>query len=60
MRRRNGGNSTRLGQGLVVALVAHYYEGAGHNLDGDPAVGTDFEEQIAQCVCARVLCSGSP
>ena len=40
-----------------VDVVAHYYEGAGHNLDGDPAVGTDLEEQIARFVCARMACA---
>ena len=41
-----------------VDVAAHYYEGAGHNLDGDPAVGTDLEDQITQFVCRadRVRC----
>lgn len=40
-----------------VDVIAHYYEGAGHNLDGDPAVGTDLEDQITQFVCARIACA---
>ena len=40
-----------------VDVAAHYYEGAGHNLDGDPAVGTDLEDQITQFVCARIACA---
>ena len=40
-----------------VDVAAHYYEGAGHNLDGDPAVGTDLENQITQFVCARLACA---
>ena len=44
-------------QARGIDVSAHYYEGAGHNLDGDPAVGTDLEEQIAQFVCARIACA---
>ena len=40
-----------------IDVAAHYYEGAGHNLDGDPAVGTDLEDQITQFVCARIACA---
>jgi dienelactone hydrolase len=40
-----------------VDVAAHYYEGAGHNLDGDPAVGTDLVDQITQFVCARMACA---
>jgi dienelactone hydrolase len=40
-----------------VDVVAHYYAGAGHNLDGDPAVGADLEDQITQFVCGRMVCA---
>ena len=51
-------------QHLEAALLAHgvdvtarYYQGAGHNLDRDPAVGTDLEDQITRFACARLACA---
>ncbi len=41
-----------------VDVAAHYYEGAGHNLDGDPAVGADLDARITQFLCARLACAG--
>ena len=39
-----------------VDVEAHYYDGAGHNLSGDPAA-TDFEDRISQFLCSRMTCT---
>ena len=38
-------------------VEAHYYEGAGHNLSGEPAVHDDLIATIAQFLCARLGCA---
>jgi dienelactone hydrolase len=37
-------------------VVSHYYEGAGHNLSGEPAVGPDLEDRTVGFLCARLVC----
>ena len=41
-----------------ASVEAHYYDGAGHNLAGEPAVHADLEDRITQFVCARFACAG--
>ena len=41
-------------QARGIQTTAHYYEGAGHNLAGDPAVVTDLDNRIAAFVCAAI------
>jgi dienelactone hydrolase len=39
-----------------VDVDAHYFEGAGHNLSGDPRA-PDFEPRIVEFLCARLGCA---
>ena len=38
-------------------VVAHFYEGAGHNLDGEPVAHDDMEDRIVRFLCGRLVCS---
>lgn len=38
-------------------VVAHYYEGAGHNLDGEPVARDDMELRIVEFLCGRLTCT---
>ncbi len=38
-------------------VVARYYEGAGHNLDGEPVAHDDMEDLVVEFLCARLTCS---
>jgi dienelactone hydrolase len=38
-------------------VEAHYYEGAGHNLSGEPAVHDNLVATITQFLCARLGCA---
>ncbi len=40
-----------------ASVEAHYYEGAGHNLSGEPEVHDDLVARIAQFLCARLGCA---
>lgn len=46
-------------RGVGADVESHYYEGAGHNLAGEPGLNTDLEERITQFLCARLACSGA-
>jgi dienelactone hydrolase len=39
-----------------VDVDAHYYDGVGHNLGGDPGA-TDFAERLTQFLCAHLGCA---
>jgi dienelactone hydrolase len=39
-----------------VDVESHYYEGAGHNLAGEPEVHDDFVNRVGAFVCARLTC----
>ncbi len=39
-------------------VEAHYYEGAGHNLAGEPEVHDDLLARVSQFLCTRLACSG--
>jgi len=41
-----------------VDVESRYYEGAGHNLSGEPAVHDDFVNRVVGFVCARLGCPG--
>lgn len=41
-----------------VDVESRYYEGAGHNLAGEPAVHDDFVNRVVGFVCARLGCPG--
>jgi len=44
---------------IGVDVEAHYYEGAGHNLAGEPGVEQDMLDRITNFLCARLACSGA-
>ncbi len=46
-------------RGIGADVEAQYYEGAGHNLAGEPALAPDFRNRITQFLCARLTCSGA-
>jgi dipeptidyl aminopeptidase/acylaminoacyl peptidase len=37
-------------------VVAQYYDGAGHNLDGEPTVRDDMENRIVTFLCQHLTC----
>jgi dienelactone hydrolase len=39
------------------SVEAHYYDGAGHNLSGEPAVHDDLVATVARFLCARLGCA---
>jgi dienelactone hydrolase len=41
-----------------VDVESRYYEGAGHNLAGEPAVHEDFDNRVVGFACARLGCPG--
>jgi dienelactone hydrolase len=45
-------------RGAAVDVESRYYEGAGHNLAGEPAVHDDFVDRVVGFVCARLVCTG--
>jgi dienelactone hydrolase len=38
-------------------VAARYYEGAGHNLDGEPVARDDMENLVVEFLCARLTCA---
>jgi dipeptidyl aminopeptidase/acylaminoacyl peptidase len=38
-------------------VVAAYYPGAGHNLDGEPTVSAPMEDRIVRFLCGRFTCT---
>lgn len=40
-----------------ASVEAHYYEGAGHNLSGEPEVHDDLLARVAQFLCAHLGCA---
>ena len=40
-------------------VESHYYEGAGHNLAGEPGVRDDLVNRVTRFLCARLTCSGA-
>ncbi len=44
----------------IKGETAQYFQGAGHNLLGEPAIHDDLVQQMTQFVCAQFVCSGSP
>jgi len=43
--------------GAGASVDAHYYDGAGHNLSGEPAVHDDLLATITRFLCARLGCA---
>jgi dienelactone hydrolase len=39
-------------------VEARYYDGAGHNLSGEPGVHDDLVARVGQFLCARLVCPG--
>jgi dienelactone hydrolase len=40
-----------------ASVDAHYYEGSGHNLAGEPEVHADLEGRISTFLCAHMVCA---
>lgn len=43
-------------RGIGADVESHYYDGAGHNLAGEPGVRDDLEVRVTSFLCARLTC----